>query len=126
MYVVFEQDPAYEISIIGVDGGAGSTVTGGKTLTGAGQSHMVTWAAGAGYRVKSVVIANVDGTNAKTLSAEEAAKNSYTFEYDTMTASQKVTVTFEKATPSVYSVVTSVNDESMGWISPSADLYAEG
>lgn len=126
VYVVFEQDPAYEISIIGVDGGAGSTVTGGKTLTASGQSHMVTWAAGAGYQVKSVVIANTDGTNAQTLSAEEAARNSYTFEYDTMTASRKVTVTFEKAIPSVYSVVTSVNDESMGWISPSADLYAEG
>lgn len=126
VYVVFEQEPSYEITIEGVNGGASSTVRGGAVLTQSGQSHMVTWTAGAGYRVKSVVISDVGTTRTQTLTAEEVAKNSYTFDYDSMRADKKVTVTFEKTLSTVYAVTTSVNDSAMGWISPSADLYAEG
>lgn len=132
--VEFEQDPMYEISTEAVGGGANSSVSGGATLTASGQTHMVTWSAGSGYSVKSVVITDANGSNAQALSADDIAKNSYTFEYDNMTADRKVTVTFQKDTSgggggsaaTVYSVTTSVNDGSMGWVSPSADLRAEG
>lgn len=129
VYVVFEQDPVYEISIVGVNGGADSRVTGGATLTTAGQTHMVTWAAGTGYRIRNIAITNTDGTNAENLTAAQTAAGSYTFSYDTMTADRVVTVTFEKETSGtdpVYAVTTSVSDAAMGTISPSAVLSARG
>ncbi len=129
VYVVFEQDPVYDVSIVGVNGGADCTVTGGATLTASGQTHMVTWTAGTGYTVKSVVIADPDGANAQNLTAAQMASGSYTFSYDTLHSDRKVTVTFEKSLssdPPIYAVTTAVNDAAMGTVSPSASLSAEG
>ena len=128
IYVSFEALRVYTVTVNKIGGGASSSVSGGGTMNIAGQTSMVTWAAGAGYTVDSVVIADPDGGNSVTLSAAEAANNSYLFKYDEMTSDRVVTVTFDRVEGenAVASIITSVNDASMGWVTPSADLYTAG
>lgn len=129
IYVSFEALTAYTVTVNKIGGGAASSVSGGGTMNIAGQTSLVTWAAGAGYKVKSVDIIDypTNGTTSLT-AAQLAASSSYLVEYDKMSKDCVINVEFEQESSEskVASVITSVNDASRGWISPSTDLYTAG
>lgn len=127
--VTFAPIEKYTVTAAKVGGGAASGVSPASgVLSKSGDTHTVTWTAGDGYAVTSVVVTNDKGRVLANATAEEIAAGSYTISYDDMTSDQTVTVTFDKtqSTQPPYSINTSVNDSTMGWVDPYVTLTVPG